>query len=1092
MKKVLPDSIEDLYPLSPTQQGMLFHSIAEQGSGVYIVQAGFSIRGAIKVSVLKEAWQLLVQQHQTLRTAFVWEKVEAPLQVVGKTARIPFEELDWQNAYSLAGAPGHLENWSLYQDWKESDRKSGFTLTRAPLMRLTLMKLQTNFYHLVWSYHHLILDGWSLPLLLKDWTLIYKSILSGTKLQLSSPPSFKKYISWLKNYDQSKSEDYWKKLLSGAYEATRLGLKQNEDSSIGVSKLEQSLDKTLTKKLSAHARKQHLTLSTIIQGAWALLLSQYGDQKDIIFGLARSGRPPELPEYEHGVGLFITTLPIRTQVDQNASLFDWLRTLQSQQLEQQPFESTPLAKVRALSQSPKDQPLFNSVVVFENYPLLNSRLKNDPSLAFSDVILSEQTNYPLSLYAIAGESLELRLLFPKNHFSKTEIRAFLDSYLSILRSIAKLETYTSEIKNLLPTFQPPVQSIGPRLEKHSLINTNAAFMQQTQSYPEKKALIFQDESISYSELTQRVDCLAQYLHSLGIKEGDPVGILLPRSLEIVIALLATFRIGAYYIPLDPSHPKARLEMIREDCNMKVLIVNHESKSILSDNGTNLINLSLIDLSQTSKNQPLDLPHNDLQSLAYTIYTSGTTGKPKGVKISHLNLANFLVSMQKRLDFSAQRRCLAVTTIAFDIAVLELLLPLTTGGTVIIASKEEVLDGEKLVELIQKHNIDTLQSTPSGWQTILPHWSKMLPSNKPSEFTILCGGEPLDLTLAKKLCATGASIWNVYGPTETTIWSGALQLNDENLANDFVPIGAPLNNTSFYLLDSKHKHVPTGVTGEIFIGGLGLSPGYHNRHDLNQERYRSIDVNGEFTRLYQTGDLARYHADGTLEFLGRTDGQIKLRGHRIELAEIEVALQSHPSIDQAIVVLQHKGTPEARLLAAIKTKISFHGQELNQELRNYLLEKLPTYMLPTVYHPIESFPLTPNKKIDRRALEKLEILSKSNKKTPPRTQVEKQLATIWYRILQIDSPNIHDNFFEIGGHSLLVLRARSEIREKLGIELAITDFFNYPTLHSLANHLSQLNESSNMIQDRQDALSAGKLRLKQRRTQRPSQQPTVKV
>jgi len=1062
-----PKAIQDIYPLTTTQQGMLFHSLAEENSGVYLVQVGLTFKGRFNKQSFALAWEALLQRHDTLRTAFVWEKVNAPLQVVGRKVAVPLQQWDWQKEFTAADSPQDLATWKPFRAWCETDRQRDFKLTSAPLLRLNLFQLAPEHFHLLWTYHHLILDGWSLPILLKEWMLLYHTADAGADpfSRLPAAPPFKNYVSWMLQQDSEPAKSYWKKYLSGVRQTTRLGLPEQGDKSPITARCERHLSAKLTCQLSELARRERLTLSTLIQGAWAILLARYGDQEDVVFGLARAGRPTELPHLEESVGLFITTAPLRIPIPANTKTTDWLRTCQHQQQEQQPFEFLSLIEIHGVSDFPRDRPLFDSVVVFENYPH-DQRALPEQSLALESISLLEQTNYALSLYVVAAKNLELRLLYPGSRFAAPDVSNFVDALEAILKSFVSPQAELLSPVDHFPSPRDLPGMAGPTPELASFQRVDHSFEFQVSQHPEKIALVFEKTSLTYRDLAARVGELAGQLQSRGIKPGSTVGVLLPRSLEMVITLLAIFKNGCHYLPLDPTHPPSRLRLIMEDAGMAALLVNTETSS--KDHSADL--LINLDEPQTAAFTPVTTALTDT---AYLIYTSGTTGRPKGVPITHQNLANLLRSFQTRLNFGPGNCLLAVTTLAFDISGLELFLPLITGATVVLANEEDVRDGERLISLVEKHDVDTLQATPSGWQTILPHWNERLAS-RAETFTILCGGEPLDLDLARRLVSTRAHVWNVYGPTETTIWSGALKLTEADLIDEIVPIGGPLDHTKFHFLDSKLRPVPAGVTGELAISGLGLSPGYHEREDLTSERFQT--VNG--TAIYRTGDRSRLRLDGTVEFLGRVDHQIKLRGHRIELAEIETALQRHLAISQAVIVLQDEGSPEARLLAIYK------GEKTEvQELREHLLAHLPAYMVPAHYHLVEEFPLTPNGKIDRKALAALESYQAKKEGTPPQTELEQQLASIWARLLKTESPGLYDNFFEMGGHSLLVIKARSEIRDTLGIDLPLSDFFRHPTLHALVAHLSGSHQDTPPRDHRREAIDAGKSRLQQRRQRR---------
>ncbi|MBG86577.1 MAG: non-ribosomal peptide synthase [Verrucomicrobiales bacterium] len=999
--------IQDIYPLSPAQQGMLFHSLVDDASGVYVVQVGFTLVGSLAHSAFKSAWQKLIDRHDLLRTAFVWENVESPLQVVGKKA-----------SFKLAELPSETD----LADWLSEDRKKGFQLTAAPLFRVATLPLGPNKTRVIWTYHHLVLDGWSLPLLFQEWLQHYTS----AQPQLSPALPYKDYIRWLGQRDDKVAIDYWKRYLDGYI--TPISLPPAGDS--GSHSVHFRLSTKSTEKLHQTAKRERVTLSTIVNGAWAILLSRYGDQDDVVFGLARSGRPPELERIERRVGMFINTMPLRIDVAAE-DVFEWLRSINNQQQEQQPHEHISLTEVHQASQLPRNLPLFESVVVFENYPINESAIPDEIGVRLEDVQLEEQTNYPLSLFVVAGAALEGKLYF--SQLGRDLVENIACDLAAILEEFASSGTGIRP-SQLFPT--PASCDSGEQFSVEELMPVHQSFAQKASASPDKTAAIFGDTELTYAELDARVDALAAKL-----PRGATIGILQKRSIEMVVSLLAVLKAGCHYVPLDPSHPAARRDYILKDANVDLL---------LDDSQT-------VDRAGAASKA-------DASQLAYLIYTSGTTGNPKGVPITHENLANLVRAMADRIGFTKDNRLLALTTLAFDIAALEIFLPLVTGGTVVIADEAMTQDGEKIVAAIQRHRIDTVQGTPATWQLIHAA-QKDFPALR-----ILCGGEAIPHELANSLVNSGAIVWNVYGPTETTIWSGALQLTSELLTGAQVPVGGPLANTTFHLLDSRNRPVPHGVAGELCIGGAGLSPGYHGKPDLTKERF--VHIHETDTLVYRTGDQVLARADGNFEFLGRTDYQIKLRGYRIELPEIEAALQTHPAVKEAVAVLQNEGNPEARIVAAII------GQAETSDLKQHLADRLPSYMLPAVIHQLKEFPLTPNRKIDRKAIAKLATESVSTG-APPSTDLEKSLAEIWRGLLQVDSVSIHDNFFEMGGHSLLILKAQNKLREKVGVDLPLADLFRHPTLASLAAHIGN-TASDKPETNRSDALQAGRSRLAQRR------------
>ncbi|NEP61923.1 MAG: amino acid adenylation domain-containing protein, partial [Symploca sp. SIO2G7] len=1083
--------VQDIYPLSPTQQGMLFHSLYGPKSGVYVVQMGYTLEGNLNRDAFEQAWQWLTNRHTILRTAFVWDNLESPVQVVGQKVTLPIDWLDWQSLSQ------DLQQQRLDQ-WLKSDRLQGFNLSTAPLMRLTVIQLDQNHYRIVWTHHHILLDGWSLPILLQEWMAYYQAACVGQVVQLASPASYRDYIVWLQQQDLNQAKQFWKEQLANLTAPTPLGI---DGSSLGSTSPQPrhqgiSLSVELSQALKTFAKQHRLTLSALVQGAWAKILSCYSGQTSVLYGLACSGRPSSLSNSDSRVGLFINTLPMAVAVSPDDEIIPWLKKIQTQQLAIQPYEYTPLVEIQTVSKIPKTLPLFESVVVFENYPL---RPRQQPDgLELTDIAITEQTHYPLTLFAVAADTLTFKVLYDRTRFSEASIGRLLGHLQTVLKEMLQERLCRVEEISLLSTAEKEQLleygcSFTDRAPQHCV---HRAITEQAKQTPDAVAIIFNGESLSYGQLNQHANQLAHYLQMQGITAGSLIGLCLKRSVDMVVALLAILKTGCAYVPLDPMYPAARLRQAATDAGLDWVICHQSTDSTVTGPGIKFIDLD--QHSTTLAGLPTTEPaeHNSLDALAYVIYTSGSTGTPKGVPIQHRSLSNLLGAMARRLHIKESHTLMAVTTLAFDIAALELFLPLVSGARLLLANDDMVRDSHQLIAHLDAYGVDIMQATPATWRLLINSgWGGQ------SGLTILCGGEALDLDLAKRLMSCGEEIWNVYGPTETTIWSGALALSTEQLNGGTVPIGHPIDNTQFYVLDPQRQPVPVGVAGELYIGGMGLAQGYWQRPKLTAEKFvespfdkqqrsrveeTSLSPFPLSPTLYKTGDRVRYREDGTLDYLGRFDQQTKLRGYRIELGEIEAAIAAHPLVTQAVVIVYGDQPENQRLVAYATLTSGSDGKNLPREMRSHLAALLPAYMIPAGYQILEAFPLTPNGKVDRKALP-------APQQTPdftdgqPGTSLERILAEIWQSLLKLDSVSIHDSFFEVGGHSLLVVNAQSQIRQKLGVEVSLMDLFQYPTLSTLAHHISQQQTGT---PDRTAALTDGKQRLKQRLQKRQKAHQTA--
>ncbi|MFB2983429.1 amino acid adenylation domain-containing protein [Microseira sp. BLCC-F43] len=1073
--KSQPQNIEDIYPLSPAQQGILFHSLYDPKAGMYFVQMSYVLHCNLNVSAFEQAWQQIIDRHAVLRTSFHWENLDRSLQIVYRQVQLPLEQYDWRLI-----TPS--EQQQQIEAFLQADREQDFDFSQAPLMRLTLIRLDDNTYQFVWSKHHLILDGWSTALILKEVLDAYTALSQGQDFLSVRCRSYGDYIAWLQQQDLSVAETFWRQLLKGFTAPTMLnGLLQKTNSLTGETPIPQEiwsnsnvggnlgdevkgngkqqiqLSETTTTALYSLARKHQLTLNTLIQGTWALLLSRYSGESDVVFGATVSGRPAELAETESMVGLFINTLPVRVQVDRDQFLIPWLREIQAQQSEARQYEYSPLVEVHRWSDVPRGVPLFETLVIFENYPVDSSLPQYREILGVREIAVVEQTNYPLTLIVEVGSQVSLQILCDRTRFDSATISRMLGHFQTLLegmmtdldRRLSQLPLLTESERQQVLVDWNNTKIDYPHLCLHQL------FEAQVERTPDSVAVVFEDQQLTYSQLNQKANLLAHHLIKLGVKPNSLVGICVERSLDMVIALLGILKAGSAYVPLDPAYPKSRIAFMLEDAQVSLLVTQsqlvpalplHNAIAVCLDTDSEQIN-------QNDAHNPNSTVTPD--NLAYVIYTSGSTGTPKGVQIPHSALVNFLTAMRQSPGLSEKDILLSVTTLSFDIAALEIFLPLIVGARLAIASRQVATDGTELLKQLQDLGVTVMQATPATWRLLLAAGWQNSPGLK-----ILCGGEAIEPKLANELLLRGEQVWNLYGPTETTIWS---VIDRVSPSDSVISIGRPIANTQIYILDPDLKPVPVGVIGELYIGGAGVAKGYLNRPDLTVERFISHPFEVGDSRVYKTGDLARYLPDGRIEYLGRRDFQVKLRGRRIELLEIEAKLNTHPEVGESVVVLREDEPGNKRLVAYIVSK---SVNLKSGELRRYLEELLPDYMVPNAFVMLEVLPLTPNGKVDRRSLPTPETSRPELEKlfAPPRTAVEEEIAKIWAEVLNIEQVGIHDNFFDLGGHSLLATQAISRLRAAFNVELPLRQLFESPTVAELAVAIAQ-----NLIEQADDEM-----------------------
>jgi amino acid adenylation domain-containing protein len=1030
--------ISDAYPLSPIQQGMVFHALAAPGQGVDIEQMVCTLRESLDTVCLRRAWERIVERHPALRTEFHLQAGE-PIQVVADRAQADWEEQDWRKA-------SRSQQEQDLARFLKADRHHGFNLEKAPLMRLSLLRIADEEYHLVWTFHHALLDGRSFPTVLNEAFAFYEAFRAGQDLDLPLPRPYRDYIEWLQTLDHSKAETFWRQELQGLTAPTPLVVDKPKTSSSTDIDLQGDhsifLDEGTTASLNDLAKQNGLTLNTLIQGAWAILLSRYCGEEDVVFGVVRACRKSTVPGADEMVGMFINTLPLRVHVPPEARLLDWLRKLRARWTAMRDCEHTPLVLIRKWSEIPAGNPLFETILMFETYQL-DERLRDQGGHWLNRSFrLYEQTGYPLTLTAYAAAELCLQLEFDRRRFDLPTVVRMVNHFKTILEAmlaepearLADLPLMTSEELRELTEWNRTQVDYPRHATVHQL------FEAQVDRSPDAIAVVCQGRQLTYRELNICANQLAHYLQTCGAKPEALVGICVERSIEMVIAVLGVLKAGAAYVPLDPAFPKGRMAIILEDSRAEFLVTQLKLISKLPAYAGKAVYVDEPEVTRQSPDNPGKgvLPTN----LAYVIFTSGSTGRPKGVQIEHRSLVNFLESMGRKPGLHTDDVLVAVTTLSFDIAGLELFLPLTRGARVVIATRETVVDGRNLAALLESTRATVMQATPSTWRLLLESGWAGRPQMK-----VLCGGEAMPPELARELIQRCASLWNVYGPTETTVWSTLMEVTSSDAS---IAIGRPIANTQMYVLDQRLRAVPVGVPGELFIGGDGLARGYLNRPELTREQFILKD---ETERIYKTGDLCRWRADGSLECLGRNDNQVKIRGHRIELGEIEAILSDHASIRHAVVTAQENGAGDKQLIAYVVGNRETRAR--HQDLRNFLLERLPEYMVPSAFVMLRKIPLTPNGKVDRKALPMAADLEADQAETwtPPVSEGEQTIARLWGEILGVSKVGRDSNFFDLGGDSLSMIRVRSRLEKVFARELAVVELFRYSTVRSLAEYLA---------------------------------------
>ncbi|AOX04306.1 hypothetical protein BJP34_14360 [Moorena producens PAL-8-15-08-1] len=1056
-------NIESLYPLSPMQEGILFHTLYDSNSSVYFEQILLTLSGQVNQESLKQSWQQVVQRHGVLRTMFVWEGRKQPLQVVRKQVDLPWSYLDWQEL-SLKEQQQKLEAFV------RENREKGFQLNQAPLMRCTLIRLGNQTYKLIWSFHHILMDGWCLPIIIKELLSYYEFCNQGNRGNLPPVRPYQDYILWLQQQNQAEAEEFWRQSLEGFTAPTPLVVERTQQKGVQNSSSYQeqqiTLGQTTTKALRSLVMDHRLTMATLVQAAWALLLSRYSGKSEVLFGVTVSGRPGDLLGVEKMVGLFINTLPLRVQAHSQAQLIPWLQQLNQKQLQLQGYSYSPLVEIQRLSKIPTGVALFQSILAFENYPIDSSWQEWSSNLKIADMDSFSQTNYPLTVTAaLINETLGVKISYDTSRFEADTITRMLGHLQTLLEAMVanpNIELGQLPLMKEAELDQILVEWNNTKTDYPDDKCIHQLFEEQVEKTPDAVAVVFEDEKLTYAQLNSKANQLAHYLQSLGVKPETLVGICVERSVEMVVSLLSILKAGGAYVPLDPNYPPSRLNYMVEDARLPIILTQEKWKHDLPQTTAQVICLEA-EIPKTATSQNLKVSITS-EHQAYMMYTSGSTGLPKGVNIRHQGVVR-LVKNTNYIKLTEEEIFLQLAPISFDAATFEIWGSLLNGGTLVVMPPHKPSLGE-IGTAIRENQVTTLWLSAGLFQLMV---EEQLENLKPVK-QLLAGGDVLSVTHVQKVVEKlpGCQLINGYGPTENTTFTCCFPVKADSNLEKSVPIGKPISNTQVYILDSNLQPVPIGVPGELHIGGDGLAIGYHNRPELTSEKFipnpfdlskvnpplTSLLEGSQKSKLYKTGDLARYLGDGNIEFLGRIDQQVKIRGYRIETGEIEAVLNSYPTVKETVVVAREDNPGEKRLVAYI---VSEDNSLSTSDLRHFLQQKLPDYMVPSAFVILEALPLTPNGKVDRKALPAPEVKWERNFLLP-RNPVERQLAQIWSEVLNVYPISIQDNFFDLGGHSLIAVRLMSQIEKQFGKNLPLATIFKGQTIEQLASILQESTDS----------------------------------
>ncbi|MEH2391354.1 MAG: amino acid adenylation domain-containing protein [Nostoc sp.] len=1013
------------------------------------------LRGELDVKVFQSAVEELVQRHEALRTTFSTNGNILCI-VASRQIEIPIIDL---SSLELQDQQEKLAS-ILRQEVEQP-----FDLEHGPLFRAKIIQLQPQEHLAILTAHHIICDGWSWAVLMPDLGKLYSGLQQGIVPELEEPDHLSEYATLQEEEADSPeaiaTEKYWLKqfadvpVLDFPSDRPRPPLR-----TFNAAREDWHLNPELVANLKQLGTKLGCSFMTTILGGFEVWLHRMTGQNDLVVGIPAAGQAA-LGQYNL-VGHCVNLLPLRSQINGEKSFSDYLQTRRSAVLDaydHQQFTFGSLVKKLVL---PRDSSRIPLVPIIFN---VDQALESD-QLPFIDLEVEFFSNprafENFELFINATElrgQLILECQYNTNLFDADTIRRRMAEFETLLlgivanpnQSIAKLPILPAVEQQLLAKWNNTQTAYPQDICIHQLFET------QVEKTPDAIAVVFEEELISYRELNLRANQLAHYLQSLGVGSEVLVGLCVERSLEMVVGVLGILKAGGAYVPLDYAYPQERLAFMVQDAQVSVLLTQEKLKSGLPNHQAEII---CLDTNWQFIDYELDNPTHNITSnnLAYVIYTSGSTGQPKGVQIQHRSAVNLLNAIAQEPGLTAEDTLLSVTSLSFDIAVSEIFLPLSVGAKLVLVSREVAADGTQLLKALTTSGATFMQPTPVTWRLLLAAGWQGSPQLK-----MISTGEALPKELANQLLPKGACLWNLYGPTETTIWSTGYKVTTGNKA---ISIGYPLANTQIYILDSHLQPVPIGISGELYIGGEGLARGYLNRLDLTAEKFISNPFSpNPKSRLYKTGDLARYLPDGQIEYLGRIDYQIKLRGFRIELGEIETALLQHPAIKEGVVIVREDTSNENNLVGYIVAETGQDSLQVISQLRRFLKQQLPDFMVPTIFMALEAMPLTPNGKVDRKALPEPDASRPELEANyvAPRTPIEQQITDIWMQVLNVKRVGIYDNFFELGGYSLIGIQVVSRVRQALQVEILMSNLFELPTVADLAERVETLRWATQGIQ-----------------------------
>ncbi|MER8072091.1 amino acid adenylation domain-containing protein, partial [Streptomyces sp. NPDC094034] len=1036
--------IEDILPLSPLQEGLLFHAqFDDEAADTYVVQLVISLRGTVDGAALRTAVNEVLTRHANLRVGIQHRKTGQPVQLVMRDVEVPWQDIDLTHL-------AHEQRAAELERLLTEDRGRRFDLSQAPLIRCALVRMAEDDYRFVWANHHILLDGWSNAVLFQELFRLYQS---RGEARLTPVTPYRDYLAWTARQNGESAREAWAAALDGLQDSTHLVPHPGTSPAQSFPRRATfTVDERLTDALAELARTRNLTFNTLMQGAWGILLGRLTGSEDVVFGITVSGRPPELPGIETMVGLFINTLPVRVRLDPARSVVEALAGLQDEQARLMPHQHLGLAEIQKAAGRTD---LFDTVVVFENYPVDEAASEGlGADLQVADVMGRDATHYPLSLMVLPGHELVLNLDYREDAFDRAAVEQLAARLVRLLEAIvAAPDTPIRDLDLLDPAEREQLLALGNGADvqpPHTTVPD--LFRAQVRATPDAVALTGGGTELTYAELDARAGALAHELVAMGAGPEQAVAVWMERSTDLVVALLAVLKTGAFYVPLHDGYPAERRRIVVDDCGARLLLTDRPRDAAAFAGAAVVVHaVDGAAIAAGEAGNGSEPPASGARAgagartegdgLAYVMYTSGSTGEPKGVAVTHRAIVD--LARDPSWKSGPEDRVLFHAPHAFDISDYELWVPLLSGARVVVAPTQPI-DSVALRTLLTRERITSVHLTAGLFRVIAEQDADCFSGVR----EVLTGGDVVSPVAVRRVveACPGTVVRVLYGPTEITLCATQFEVPVGAVVGGSVPIGRPMDNTRVYVLDGGLSPVPVGVAGELYVAGTGVARGYVGRPGLTAERFVADPfavVAG--SRMYRTGDVVRWSVDGVLEFVGRADAQVKVRGFRIEPGEIEAVLAEHVLVAQSAVVVREDSPGDKRLTAYV---VPAAGTVADPAvLRGFVAQRLPDYMVPSAIVPLDALPLTPNGKLDRNALPAPEVVSGTTHKGP-RTPQEEILCKLFAEVLGVDAVSIDDGFFELGGDSILSIQLVARARAA-GLALSARDVFERKTVAALA-------------------------------------------